>query len=90
MAMNIELSSETQRLIDEKLRAGWFEDASSLVEAAVQSYFVGARNVPYTREELEGKLARSIDQLNRGEGIGAQEVFQRLRSKEERLRQDRE
>ncbi|MBZ5619009.1 MAG: hypothetical protein LAQ69_09835 [Acidobacteriia bacterium] len=47
--MSIDLDKETQRLIDDELRAGRFHDAAALVGAAVRHFLVTREDLGHTR-----------------------------------------
>ena len=86
-ATTVDLDRETQRLIDQELQAGRFQNAGALIAAAVKHYLI-ARELgeEYTPEEIERKIARGLEQLERGEGIDGDEFFEKLRLRGEELR----
>ena len=88
--MNVRLDSETEKLVEEEVRSGKFQDATALVGAAVKHFLI-ARELgeEYTRQEIEEKIARGLSQLDRGEGLDGDEVFENLRLRGEELQRQR-
>ena len=88
--MNVRLDSETEKLVEEEVRSGKFQDATALVGAAVKHFLI-ARELgeEYTRQEIEEKIARGLTQLDRGEGLDGDEVFENLRVRGEELQRQR-
>ncbi|MGA2607439.1 MAG: hypothetical protein ABSH01_08275 [Terriglobia bacterium] len=88
--MNVRLDSETEKLVEEEVRSGKFQDATALVGAAVKHFLI-ARELgeEYTRQEIEEKIARGLSQLDRGEGLDGDEVFENLRVRGEELQRQR-
>jgi antitoxin ParD1/3/4 len=88
--MNVRLDSETEKLVEEEVRSGKFQDATALVGAAVKHFLI-ARELgeEYTRQEIEEKIARGLSQLDRGEGLDGDEVFEKLRVRGEELQRQR-
>jgi len=88
--MNVRLDSETEKLVEEEVRSGKFRDATALVGAAVKHFLI-ARELgeEYTRQEIEEKIARGLSQLDRGEGLDGDEVFENLRVRGEELQRQR-
>jgi predicted transcriptional regulator len=65
-------------------------DAATLVGAAVKHFLIAREfGEEYTREEIEEKIARGLSQLDRGEGLDGDEVFEKLRVRGEELRRQR-
>jgi len=84
--MSIDLDKETQRLIEDELRAGRFHDAAALVGAAVKHFLVTREDLGQTREEIDAMIARAIDSLERGEGVDGEDFFVELEKEERELR----
>src|SRR5207237_468010 len=66
--MTIDLDKETQRLIDQELRAGRFRDAAAFVGAAVRHFLITRGDLGYTREEIFAELEREERELQRQRG----------------------
>jgi putative addiction module CopG family antidote len=77
--MNISLSSETQKLLEEQLKAGNYRSADEILHAALEA-LKDAENV-----ELDDDLLDSIDeaedQIERGEGRDWQDVREQVRAR---------
>ena len=61
--MSIDLDKETQRLIEDEIRAGRFHDAAAFVGAAVRHFLVTREDLGYTREDIDAMIAQAIDSL---------------------------
>ncbi len=85
--MNVRLDSETERLVEEEIRSGKFQDATALVGAAVKHFLIAREfGEEYTRQEIEEKISRGLSQLERGENLDGNEVFEKLRLRGKELR----
>jgi antitoxin ParD1/3/4 len=83
--MSIDLDQETQRIIEDEIRAGSFHDAATLVGAAVRHLLVTRKDLSHTRDEIDEMLAQAIGSLERGEGIDGEEFFAELEKEEREL-----
>jgi antitoxin ParD1/3/4 len=88
--MSIDLDQETQRLIEDELRAGRFHDAAALVGAAVRHFLVTREDLGHTREEIDAMIAQAIDSLERGEGVDGEDFFAEMEREERELQGRRE
>ncbi len=82
--MNISLTRELERLVDDKLQSGLYASASEVVREALR--LLQERD-ELKRQELEAvraKVRRGSEQLDRGEGVPASVAVARLR--EQRVR----
>jgi antitoxin ParD1/3/4 len=90
--MNVSLTPELEKFVQNEVTSGLYQTASEVIRAGLrrlkEDQEVRSRKTPATREELEAHLLRSIDQLDRGEGVDGEEVFRRLakRIKKARVR----
>jgi antitoxin ParD1/3/4 len=87
--MTIDLDKETQRLIDQELRAGRFRDAGTFIGAAVQHFLITREDLGYAREEIDAMIAQSVASLERGEGVDGEEFFAELEREERELQRQR-
>lgn len=87
--MSIDLDKETQRLIDDELRAGRFHDAAAFVGAAVRHFLVTREDFGYRREEIDAMIAQAIGSLERGEGVDGEDFFSGLEKEERDLQRRR-
>ncbi|HAA28914.1 MAG TPA: type II toxin-antitoxin system ParD family antitoxin [Cyanobacteria bacterium UBA8553] len=76
--MNISLTPEQEQFIQEKINSGKYETADELITEAFR--LLEERDKHYEKwvEETRKKVAVGIAQLDRGEGIDGEEVFQEL------------
>ena len=78
--MDVKLDAKTENLVKKELDTGRFPDAAALVSTALQHYLIAREfGEEYTREEIDGKIARGLVQLENGKGIDGEEFFERLR-----------
>lgn len=72
MTIDIQLSPELKRFVDESVQAGHFASASELISAALE-YLKGSES-PFPSEpshlaDLKRKVARGIEQANAGQFV---------------------
>ena len=80
--MEVKLDAETEKLVQKEIETGRFADASALVGTALQHYLIAREfGEEYTREEIEGKIARGLAQLDEGKGVDGEEFFEQLRKR---------
>jgi Arc/MetJ-type ribon-helix-helix transcriptional regulator len=84
--MQVDLTPETQRLVENELKSGNFRNASDVVNSALQTlsqirndYEAVVRRAPKTLAELEHTMLESLDRLERGEGVPAEEAYDAFR-----------
>ena len=76
--MNVILSPEAEKLINEKLATGEYENASEVVDDALRALQVWrARDY----EEAVQGIRRGLESAERGEGRPANEFFDEMRQK---------
>lgn len=85
--MTVALDPETEKLVQQEIQSGRFENAATLIGAALRHFLI-ARDLGegYTRQEIEDKIARGVSQLDHGEGVDGDEFFEGLRRRGEGLR----
>jgi antitoxin ParD1/3/4 len=90
--MNISLTPELAKFVENEVESGLYQTASEVVRAGLrrlkEDQVARLPQVPRTLEELETQLLQSIDRLDRGEGVDGEEVFSRLRKRIKRSRSD--
>ena len=85
--MKVTLTPQLEALVDERVRSGFYEDASEVVREGLRFLFAqqaqGLRSgfVVSTRDELEGKLLEGVDSLDRGERIPGESAFKELKAR---------
>jgi len=85
--MNISLTPELERRVDERVQTGLYTSASELVREALRLFFQFDEVRRHEVEELNARIAKGLAQLDRGEGISAEEA--RRESLERRARRVR-
>jgi len=76
--MSIHLSRELEAEIDAKVRSGAYRSADDVVREGL--------GLIDAREELRQAIAAGAAQLDRGEGISGEQVFEELRARSQELR----
>lgn len=84
--MDIQLDADTERLIEQEIRAGHFRDAASLINTAIRHLLITREDLGYTRKEIDSMLAKAVASLDRGEGVDGDEFFADLEKEETKLR----
>lgn len=83
--MNISLTPELAKFVEKEVESGLYQTASEVVRAGLrrlkEDQAARLPQAPRTLEELETQLLLSVERLDRGEGVGADEVFRRLRKR---------
>jgi antitoxin ParD1/3/4 len=67
--MNIELPAEIQRMIEEKVATGGYENAAGVVEQAVRLLYERDRQKKIGLDELRREIQKGIDEIDAGLGI---------------------
>ena len=81
--MNISLTPEIQKRINEKVQSGEFESADAIVEQAL-TFFLDYEEEEMDEEEFrETKAAidEALAQAERGEGVSIEEFDQKMRAR---------
>lgn len=83
--MNVSLTPELEKFVKKEVNNGLYQTASEVIRAGLrrlkEDQEARLPRTPATLEELEAQLLQSVERLDRGEGIGGEEVFRRLRKK---------
>lgn len=77
--MDVTLSPQTQRLLEERMREGDYNSADDLIRTALES--LEGDPVEELDAETQAAIERADDQGDRGEGLPAEEAFACLRRK---------
>ena len=79
--MNVSLTPELEKFVEKEVKSGLYQTASEVVRAGLRRLKEDKEHLatPRTIEELEAALLSSVNRLNRGEGVDADEAFRRLR-----------
>ncbi|NJK76322.1 MAG: type II toxin-antitoxin system ParD family antitoxin [Oscillatoriales cyanobacterium RU_3_3] len=76
--MNISLTSELEKLIQEQVKKGRYSSASEMVGEALRLLWERDRIREKRLAQLKEKIRVGIEELNRGEGIDGEEVFDEI------------
>jgi antitoxin ParD1/3/4 len=77
--MNVSLTPELERLIQEKVSSGLYNSASEVVREALRLLHERDELRKVRLEELRREIATGIEAADRGELVSADEVFDGLR-----------
>ena len=78
--MNVSLTPELEKLVNEKVRSGLYTSASEVIREALRLLVENDRMKQRHIEAIQTKINRGIEQLDRGEGIPASDAIKRLRA----------
>jgi antitoxin ParD1/3/4 len=88
--MNVSLTPELERLVNEKVASGMYGSASEVVREALRLLKERDQLREHRLAELKGNIAIGIEQADRGELMDGEEFFdQLLRENEEEARAKR-
>ncbi len=76
--MNVSLTPELERLVQEKVESGLYSSASEVVREALRLLRERDELRQARLEELRREIAVGLDACNRGEVVEGEEVFRRL------------
>lgn len=76
--MNVSLSPELERLIEEKVNSGMYNSASEVIRAGLRLLQEQDELRKIRLLELTREVQKGLDQLERGEVVDGEEVFREL------------
>ncbi len=81
--MNVSLTPELEKFVESEVNSGLYQTASEVIRAGLRRLKEEKARfgTPPTLEELEGSLLKSVERLDRGEGVDGEQAFRRLRRK---------
>jgi antitoxin ParD1/3/4 len=79
--MNVSLTPELQRQVEERLKSGLYTSASELVREALRLFFQYDTARAHQIELLDQRIREGLAQLDRGEGIPGPEAQRRNRAR---------
>jgi len=77
--MNLMLTSEMQRRIEDRVRSGSYLTAEDVVAAGLAALSQQERMNQFSPGQLDGLLAVADGEIERGEVLDGEEVFRELR-----------
>jgi len=88
--MNISLSREAQKFIEEQVNSGRYSSATEVMGEALRLLSEKERVRAKQFAELKEKIRVGIEELDRGEGIDGEEVFAELEEDIRRIEMEQE
>ena len=77
--VNVNLTPELERLVQEKVRSGLYNNQSEVVRAALRVFFEEERKREAQLEYLRAAVAEGIEQANRGELLDGPAAIEALK-----------
>ena len=84
--MNLRLTAEFERFVQDKVRTGEYASPDRVVEAALLRLMEDDSAACIEAEELRKMIAVGQEEADRGELLDAEDVFEELRQRSERIR----
>ena len=79
--MNVSLTPELEKLVEAKVRTGRYHSASEVIREGLRLLEEQDQLRELRLEEVRRKIQQGLDQLDRGEGISGEEVYQQMKRK---------
>ena len=79
--MNVSLSPELERLIDEKVKSGMYNSASEVIRAGLRLLQEHDELREIRLRELKADVQKGIEEIERGDVVDGDEVFLELRER---------
>ena len=79
--MNVSLTPELERFVNQRLRSGMYGSASEVIRAALRLLKEREKLVEARLADLRQEIAVGIEQADRGELVEGAELFAKLRRK---------
>ena len=83
--MNVNLTPELEKFVQNKVRAGRYNSASEVVREALRLLEERDDLKAIRKEEMRNKISQGLESLRRGEGADGEEVFARIESELDEL-----
>ena len=87
--MNVSLTQELEKLIQEKVQSGMYYSASEVIREALRLLQERDELRLQRLEAVRQQINRGVGQLDRGDGIDGEEFFDNLKRKAEKRRRKR-
>jgi antitoxin ParD1/3/4 len=87
--MNVSLTPELQKFVGQKVKSGRYRSASDVIQEGLKLLEDEERLRDKRLKEIRHKIQIGLDELNRGEGLPGEEVFQELKRRSQSLRRSR-
>ena len=76
--MEITLSPQEEKFVAEQIESGAFRTAEDLVKHALETFMVQETFINANAAKLRAEIQIGIEQIERGETVDAEEVFERV------------
>jgi antitoxin ParD1/3/4 len=86
-AMPLTLTPQLEALVRQKVDAGLYHSPGQVLEEALRLLDERDASRQQRLEELRREIAVGLEQLDRGEGVPGEQVFEALRDRSRRLRE---
>ena len=87
--MNVSLTPELEKLVQEKVKSGRYNSASEVMREALRLLEEQDQLRAIRLDEVRKTIAEGLESLDGGEGIDGKEAFDRLRKKSAARRRTR-
>jgi len=84
--MNVSLTPELEKLVDEKVKSGMYTSASEVVREGLRLLQEQGEIRRVKLAALKRDIQEGIEELDRGEGIPAEKVFAQMKKKAKAIR----
>jgi antitoxin ParD1/3/4 len=85
--MNVSLSPELEHLVEEKVKSGMYNSASEVIRAGLRLLQEQDELRQIRLRELKREVQQGLDEIERGEVVDGDEVFQELRERNLKVKQ---
>jgi antitoxin ParD1/3/4 len=79
--MNVSLTPELQNLVEAKVRTGRYHSASEVIREGLRLLEEHDQVRELRLMEVRRKIRQGLDELDRGEGIPGEKVYQQMKRK---------
>lgn len=84
--MNVSLTPELEKLVNEKVKSGMYHSASEVVREGLRLLQAQDEIKRVKLQALKRDIQEGIDQLDRGEGVPGKRVFAELKKRNRTIR----
>jgi len=85
--MNIALTPELEKLVEEKVKSGRYQSASAVISEGLRLLQSRDQYQELRLQEVRAKIQQGLDQLDRGEGLDGEQVYAEMKRRSAALRQ---
>lgn len=87
--MNVSLTPELRKFVGQKIKSGRYRSASDVIQEGLRLLEDEERLRDKRLAEVRRKIQIGLDELDRGEGLPGEEVFEELKRRSQTLRRSR-